>query len=132
MILVAAAALVDGAGRVLLAERPAGKSFAGLWEFPGGKLEAGETPEAALERELQEELGVEAGPMQAIGFVSHAYEKFHLLMLLYGLRQWRGKPQGREGQGLRWVAAVELNSVAMPPADMPLLPGLKNWIAATA
>jgi 8-oxo-dGTP diphosphatase len=126
-----AAALVDQAGRVLVAQRPEGKSLAGLWEFPGGKVEDGETPEAALIRELDEELAisVETADLQPIGFVSHAYPAFHLLMLLYGCRQWQGVPRGEQGQPLQWVAAADLARLAMPPADLPLLPVIKAFVA---
>jgi 8-oxo-dGTP diphosphatase len=130
-LLVVAAALVNDAGCLLVAQRPAGKSLAGLWEFPGGKVEDGETPEAALVRELTEELAieVEAGALQPIGFVSHAYPAFHLLMLLYGCRQWVGEPRGEQGQPLQWVAAADLSELAMPPADVPLLAVIKAFVA---
>jgi 8-oxo-dGTP diphosphatase len=130
-LLVVAAALIDAAGRVLVAQRPEGKSFAGLWEFPGGKVEPDETPEAALVRELAEELAisVEATNLQPIGFVSHAYPAFHLLMLLYGCREWQGTPCGDLGQPLQWVAADALSALAMPPADLPLLPVIKAFVA---
>jgi 8-oxo-dGTP diphosphatase len=126
-----AAALVDAAGRVLVAQRPEGKSLAGLWEFPGGKVENGETPEAALVRELAEELAisVDEAALQPIGFVSHAYPAFHLLMLLYGCRQWLGVPRGEQGQPLQWVTADALARLAMPPADLPLLPVIKAFVA---
>lgn len=129
LLLVVAAALVDAAGRVLLAERPKGKTLAGLWEFPGGKLDPGESPEAALARELAEELGVEAAAaaMQPLSFASHAYPGFHLLMPLYLLRTWRGLPEGREGQALAWVPVGELQAYAMPPADLPLVQALQRW-----
>jgi 8-oxo-dGTP diphosphatase len=130
-LLVVAAALIDGEGRVLVAERPAGKSLAGLWEFPGGKVESGETPEAALIRELAEELAisVEATDLRPLGFVSHAYPAFHLLMLLYGCRRWSGDPSGQQAQPLQWVAAADLAALAMPPADLPLLPVIKAFVA---
>lgn len=130
-LLVVAAALVDAAGRVLVAQRPEGKSLAGLWEFPGGKVETDEKPEAALVRELAEELAisVEEAALQPIGFVSHAYPAFHLLMLLYGCRQWQGVPRGEQGQPLQWVAAADLARLAMPPADLPLLPVIKAFVA---
>jgi 8-oxo-dGTP diphosphatase len=123
LLLVVAAALFDAEGRVLLAQRPPGKALAGLWEFPGGKLHPGESPEAALARELLEELGVEAAArdMQPLCFASHAYEPFHLLMPLYALRRWRGAPQPREGQALAWVEPARLREHPMPPADLPLL-----------
>lgn len=122
-VLVAAAALVDGDGRVLLAQRPPGKSLAGLWEFPGGKVEPGETPERALIRELSEELGllIEHSCLAPIGFASHAYEKFHLLMLLYACRRWEGTATGQEGQHLIWRRPHEMFSLPMPPADLPLI-----------
>ena len=125
-VMAVAAALIDGDGRVLLARRPAGKSMAGLWEFPGGKLDAGETPEAALVRELQEELGIDITEscLAAIGFVSHDYDKFHLLMPLYACRQWRGEITAREGQVLDWVRPARLRDYKMPPADLPLLASL--------
>ena len=126
-ILVVAGALIDTDGRVLVAQRPEGKHMAGMWEFPGGKIDAGETPEAALIRELREELGVELcthcfAPLQ---FVSHAYEKFHLLMLLYICRKWEGIPTSREGQNLAWKRPRELRALAMPPADVPLIAALE-------
>lgn len=130
-LLVVAAALVDTTGRVLVAQRPAGKSLAGLWEFPGGKVENGETPEAALVRELAEELAISVASeaLQPLGFVSHAYPAFHLLMLLYGCRLWQGVPRGEQGQPLQWVAAADLQHLAMPPADLPLLPVIKAFVA---
>jgi 8-oxo-dGTP diphosphatase len=118
---VAAAALLDGRGRVLLARRPEGKPMAGLWEFPGGKIEPGETPEAALARELEEELGVVIGTPVPLAFVSHGYEGFHLVMLLYAVREWTGALQGLQGQALDWVDADRLDSLPMPAADVPLL-----------
>lgn len=123
LVLVAACALIDGEGRVLLAERPAGKAMAGLWEFPGGKVEAGESPEAALVRELREELGivVAEADLRPVTFASHAYADFHLLMPLYLCRTWRGVPQAREGQRLEWGAADTLAKYPMPPADLPLI-----------
>ena len=129
-VLVSAAALIDGEGRVLLAQRPEGKSMAGLWEFPGGKVEEGETPEAALIRELHEELGIETWQscLAPLSFVSHSYEKFHLLMPLFACRKWGGIPQSREGQALKWVRAKDLRDYPMPPADTPLIPILRNWL----
>jgi 8-oxo-dGTP diphosphatase len=122
VVTVVAAALLDGHGRVLMAERPEGRSMAGLWEFPGGKLERGETPEAALARELVEELGVAIEAPQALGFVSHGYAAFHLVMLLYAVRRWHGEPVGLLGQRLDWVLADRLDGLAMPAADYPLVP----------
>ena len=129
-VLVSAAALIDGEGRVLLAQRPEGKSMAGLWEFPGGKVEEGETPEAALIRELHEELGIETWQscLAPLCFASHSYEKFHLLMPLFACRKWDGIPQSREGQALQWVRAKDLRDYPMPPADIPLIPILRDWL----
>ena len=130
LLLVAACALVDGEGRVLVAQRPEGKSFAGLWEFPGGKLDDGETPEACLIRELKEELGLdtEASCLAPLAFASHAYDAFHLLMPLYVCRRWRGEAEGREGQTLRWLRPQALFRLPMPPADRPLLPFLQELL----
>ena len=130
LVLVAAVALVDPDGRVLIAQRPEGKSMAGLWEFPGGKVDAGETPEQALVRELHEELGVEtaASCLAPIAFASHGYEKFHLLMPVFACRKWRGTPQPREGQALKWVALNELSRYPMPPADVPLVGLLRDLL----
>lgn len=121
--MVVAAALIDRDGRVLLAERPAGKHLAGTWEFPGGKVEAGETPEAALIRELHEELGIEteASCLAPATFASHAYEHFHLVLMLYVCRKWQGTPHGHDGQRLRWERMNDLFSIDMPPADRPLI-----------
>ena len=129
-VLVSAAALIDGEGRVLLAQRPEGKSMAGLWEFPGGKVEEGETPEAALFRELHEELGIETWQscLAPLCFASHSYEKFHLLMPLFACRKWGGIPQSREGQALTWVRAKDLRDYPMPPADIPVIPILRDWL----
>ena len=126
LLLVVAAALVDADGRVLLAQRPPGKQLAGLWEFPGGKIDAGERPEQALARELGEELGIDAcvSCMQPLAFASHAYEDFHLLMPLYICRRWDGEVMAREGQKLAWVRANKLRDYQMPPADIPLIPHL--------
>ena len=130
LVLVVAAALIDADGRVLLAQRPEGRSMAGLWEFPGGKVEPGETPEAALIRELREELGVDtwASCLAPLSFASHAYERFHLLMPLFACRKWDGAPQPREGQRLDWVRPVRLADHPMPPADRPLVAMLRDWL----
>ena len=130
MILVSAVALIDRDGRVLLAQRPEGKSMAGLWEFPGGKVEKGETPEAALVRELHEELGIEPWDscLAPLTFASHKYEDFHLLMPLYACRKWSGIVQPKEGQTLKWVAARDLSKYPMPAADLPLIPILRDWL----
>jgi 8-oxo-dGTP diphosphatase len=128
ILLVAACALIDADGRVLLARRPEGKPLAGLWEFPGGKVQEGETPEAALIRELQEELGIDVAEacLAPFAFASHAYEAFHLLMPLYLCRRWRGTVAGREGQALAWVRAEKLAGYPMPPADVPLVAMLRD------
>jgi 8-oxo-dGTP diphosphatase len=130
LLLVAACALIDTDGRVLLARRPEGKKMAGLWEFPGGKLNPGETPEAALIRELREELGIEVAGncLAAFAFASHGYATFHLLMPLYLCRRWRGTPQGREGQTLAWVRPDKLADYPMPAADRPLVPLLRDFL----
>jgi 8-oxo-dGTP diphosphatase len=129
-VLVSAVALIDSDGRILLAQRPPGKSMAGLWEFPGGKIEQGESPEAALIRELHEELGIDtwASCLAPLTFASHAYENFHLLMPLFACRRWQGTPQPREGQTLKWVYAKDLRDYPMPPADIPLIPILRDWL----
>ena len=130
LILVSAAALIDRDGRVLLAQRPAGKSMAGLWEFPGGKVEADETPEACLIRELHEELGIGTWKscLAPLTFASHAYPDFHLLMPLFACRKWDGIVQAREGQQLAWVRPERLRDYPMPPADLPLIPILRDWL----
>jgi 8-oxo-dGTP diphosphatase len=130
VLLVAAVALVDIDGRVLLAQRPPGKAMAGLWEFPGGKIDAGETPEAALIRELAEELGidVEASCLAPFTFASHAYADFHLLMPLYVCRRWSGIVSAREGQRLAWVRPERLAKYSMPPADKPLVAMLRDLL----
>ena len=129
-LLVVAVALVDADGRVLLAQRPPGRSMAGLWEFPGGKVEQGETPEAALIRELHEELGIEtwASCLAPLTFASHAYDDFHLLMPLFVCRRWQGTLVPREGQVLRWVRPENLRDYPMPAADIPLIPILRDWL----
>ena len=123
LVLVAACALVDPDGRVLIAQRPEGKSMAGLWEFPGGKIEAGEQPEQSLIRELQEELGITVKPecLAPLTFASHSYPDFHLLMPLYVCRRWEGFVEAREKQRLKWVRPNELRNYPMPPADEPLI-----------
>lgn len=123
IVLVAACALLDADGRVLVAERPAGKSMAGLWEFPGGKVEPGETPEQTIIRELDEELGIEtkAACLAPLSFASHAYDDFHLLMPLYVCRRFWGIPSPREGQRIKWMRPAGLREIPMPPADEPLI-----------
>ena len=130
LLLVTAVALIDADGRILLAQRPEGKSLAGLWEFPGGKVEAGETPEAALIRELREELGIDTKEscLAPLTFASHSYDDFHLLMPLFACRRWHGIPTPREGQTLAWVRASDLRNYPMPPADIPLIPILRDWL----
>ena len=130
ILLVAAAALVDRDNRVLIARRPEGKSMAGLWEFPGGKVEPGETPEHALVRELTEELHIEVCDtcLAPFTFASHAYETFHLLMPLYLCRNWEGDISPREGQEVKWVRATRLAEYPMPPADLPLIPWLRDLL----
>ena len=130
ILLVAAAALVDADNRVLIARRPEGKSMAGLWEFPGGKVHDGETPEQALVRELGEELGIEVclTCLAPFSFASHAYETFHLLMPLYLCRTWEGEIVPREGQEIAWVRAMRLADYPMPPADLPLIPWLRDLL----
>lgn len=130
IVLVVAVALIDADGRVLIAQRPEGKSMAGLWEFPGGKVESGEAPDAALIRELQEELGVDTRQscLAPLTFASHAYEDFFLLMPLYVCRIWKGIPQPREGQKLAWVRPAQLGDYPMPPADVPLVAMLRDFL----
>ncbi len=130
IILVAAVALLDADGRVLLSKRPEGKQLAGLWEFPGGKVEAGERPEVALIRELKEELGIDVSEacLAPFTFASHAYEDFHLLMPLYVCRRWKGTASGREGQELAWVKPLKLHDYPMPPADIPLIAHLIDML----
>jgi len=126
ILVVVAVALIDADDRVLIAQRPEGKALAGLWEFPGGKIDQGERPEAALIRELQEELGiaVKEACLAPLTFASYAYPEFHLLMPLYVCRRWEGFVQSREGQALKWVRARDLRQYPMPPADEPLIPPL--------
>ena len=130
IILVAAVALIDADGRVLLAQRPDGKAMGGLWEFPGGKVEAGETPEAALIRELREELAIEtvSSCLAPLTFASHSYDDFHLLMPLFACRRWQGQPQAIEHQALRWVRPMRLADYPMPPADVPLVAMLRDLL----
>ncbi|MBI3453758.1 MAG: 8-oxo-dGTP diphosphatase MutT [Rhodospirillales bacterium] len=130
IVLVAAAALLDVDNRVLIARRPPGKSMAGLWEFPGGKVHAGETPEAALARELAEELGIDiaAACLAPFVFASHRYPDFHLLMPLYLCRRWQGAITPREGQEIAWVRATRLADYDMPPADRPLVAMLRDYL----
>ncbi len=130
IILVAAVALIDADGRVLLAERPEGKHLAGMWEFPGGKVQPGETPEAALIRELDEELGISVHEscLAPFTFASHAYPEFHLLMPLYVCRKWQGIVTAREGQRLKWVRPPQLADYPMPPADKPLVAMLRDLL----
>lgn len=126
IVLVAAVALVDADGRVLISKRPEGKQLGGLWEFPGGKVEQGERPETALIRELKEELAIDVAEscLAPLTFASHAYEDFHLLMPLYVCRRWKGQVTGAEGQEIAWVKPVRLRDYPMPPADIPLIPHL--------
>ncbi|MGB3179112.1 MAG: (deoxy)nucleoside triphosphate pyrophosphohydrolase [Albidovulum sp.] len=130
VVLVAAVALIDADGRILLAQRPEGKSMAGLWEFPGGKVEPFETPEIALIRELHEELGIGTWEscLAPLTFASHSYEDFHLLMPLFVCRRWHGTPQPQEQQKLAWVRAGDLTKYPMPPADVPLIPVLRDLL----
>lgn len=129
-ILVVAAALIDRDGRVLLAQRPPNKSMAGLWEFPGGKVEDGENPEDSLIRELNEELGIDTwgSCLAPLSFASHSYEDFHLLMPLFACRKWIGTPMAMEGQVLKWVSKNDLKNYAMPPADIPLIAAIRDWL----
>ena len=130
LVLVSAVALIDVDGRVLLAQRPPGKSMAGLWEFPGGKVEQGETPEAALIRELHEELGIDtwSSCLAPLTFASHSYDDFHLMMPLFACRKWEGVPCAREGQVLKWVRPNEMKNFPMPAADVPLIAVLRDWL----
>ena len=130
VILVSAVALIDIDGRVLITQRPKGKSMEGLWEFPGGKIESGETPEDALVRELYEELGIEtwSSCLAPLTFASHRYSDFHLLMPLFACRKWDGTPKPNEGQILKWVHVKSLKDFPMPPADIPLIAVLRDWL----
>lgn len=130
LLLVTAAALIDADGRVLIAQRPQGKTLAGLWEFPGGKLDAGERPETALIRELDEELGIRVDEpcLAPLTFASYAYPDFHLLMPLYVCRRWQGFVTAREGQALKWAWPGDLRNYPMPPADAPLIPALVDLL----
>jgi 8-oxo-dGTP diphosphatase len=130
VVLVVAVALIDADGRVLLAQRPEGKAMAGLWEFPGGKVLPGEPPEAALIRELKEELGIDVAEacLAPLTFASHRYESFHLLMPLYVCRRWNGIVAAQEGQALAWVRPQKLDQYAMPPADKPLVAMLRDLL----
>ncbi|QHQ36919.1 (deoxy)nucleoside triphosphate pyrophosphohydrolase [Algicella marina] len=129
-VLVSAVALIDRDGRLLLAQRPKGKPMEGLWEFPGGKVESGETPEIALIRELREELGIETwrSCLAPLTFASHSYPDFHLLMPLFVCRKWEGTPSPVEGQVLKWVHVRDLKNFPMPEADLPLIPILRDWL----
>jgi 8-oxo-dGTP diphosphatase len=130
LVLVAAVALIDADGRVLIAQRPPGKAMAGLWEFPGGKVAEGETPEAALIRELKEELGIDTveSCLAPFTFASHRYEDFHLLMPLYLCRKWQGRVQALEHAALKWVRPNALSDYPMPPADRPLIAMLRDFL----
>lgn len=130
IVLVVACALVDADGRVLMAQRPEGKTLAGLWEFPGGKMESGETPEDALIRELREELGIEVAKacLAPLTFASHTYTDFHLLMPLYVCRRWQGTVRSAEGQALEWVRPARMREYPMPPADEPLVAVLRDLL----
>ncbi len=132
LMVVSAAALVRSDGRLLLAQRPEGKTMAGLWEFPGGKVEAGESPQGALSRELMEELGVNVAEadMSPFAFASHAYERFHLLMPVFLIRSWEGEIVAQEGQQLAWVSAGEIKSYPAPAADLPLFEHFIDWSKA--
>ena len=130
LLLVAAAALIDADGRVLICKRPAGKALAGLWEFPGGKVEAGETPEACLIRELDEELGIKVAEacLAPFVFASHGYDSFHLIMPLYLCRRWEGMVQAREHEAIAWVKPNQMGAYPMPPADAPLVAWLRDLL----
>jgi 8-oxo-dGTP diphosphatase len=130
LVIVAAVALIDKDGRILLSKRPESKTLAGLWEFPGGKLETGERPELALIRELKEELAIDVTEscLAPLTFASHDYQDFHLLMPLYVCRRWKGHVMPQEGQELRWVRSTDLRKFQMPPADLPLIPYLQDLL----
>ena len=130
LVLVAACALIDADGRVLLAQRPQGKTMAGLWEFPGGKIEQGERPEETLIRELKEELGIDVKEacLAPFAFASHSYDDFHLLMPLYLCRRWDGVPQSRHHVALKWVRPRDMKDFPMPAADLPLIPMLRDLL----
>jgi 8-oxo-dGTP diphosphatase len=130
VLLVVSVALIDIDERILLAQRPEGRQMSGLWEFPGGKIEEGETPEVALVRELKEELGIDITEscLAPFSFASHVYDSFHLLMPLYQCRQWKGAPSPKEQQKLKWVRHENFNDYAMPPADLPLVAMLKEFL----
>ena len=131
LLLVAACALIDRDGRILLTERPAGKPLAGYWEFPGGKVETGETPEETVVRELSEEIGIDTQTscLAPIAFASHGYEDFHLLMPLFVCRKWSGTPRGLEGQRIDWVRPQRLSQYKLPPADIPLAAQLRDLLS---
>lgn len=130
LVTVAACALIDADGRVLIARRPEGKSMAGLWELPGGKIEAGETPEQAVIRELDEELGVSIRPecLSPLTFASHAYDSFHLLMPVFVCRRWHGIPRPSEHAAIKWVRPQRMRDYPMPPADMPVISRFREWL----
>ena len=129
-VLVSAVALIDRDGRILIAKRPLEKPFGGLWEFPGGKVKSTETPEAALMRELKEELGIDSWEscLAPLTFVSHCYDSFHLLMLVYVCRKWIGQPRNLEHMSLNWVRVSEMKKYPMPPADKPIIATLRDWL----